>query len=54
LIALTTEDIDSIDAAGAAGAKQLASKRIIRRVALVALGGAIALGVCAYLGIEVL
>lgn len=53
-LTLTTEDIDSIDAAGAAGAKQLASKRIIRRVALVALTGAIALGVCAYLGIEVL
>ncbi|THG95193.1 hypothetical protein EW026_g6413 [Hermanssonia centrifuga] len=53
-LVLTTEDIASIDAAGAVGAKRLTAKTFVKRAAAVALVGAAALGVCAYLGIDVL
>ncbi len=53
-LVLTTEDIASIDAAGAVGAKRLTAKTFVKRAAAVALVGAAALGVCPYLGIDVL
>ena len=51
---LTADEIKSIDDAGSQGAKQYTAKVILRRVALVMFAGAVGLGICSYLGIEVL
>jgi len=51
---LTSDDIEAIDTAGAAGARHLTAKTMLRRAAGLALLGAAALGVCSYLGIDVL
>ena len=51
---LTADEIESIDEAGSRGAKQYTAKVILHRVAMVLLGGAVGLGICSYLGIEVL
>ncbi|KLO18232.1 Aldo/keto reductase [Schizopora paradoxa] len=51
---LTSDDIDAIDEAGAAGARRLTAKTLLRRAAGLALLTAGALAVCSYLGIDVL
>ncbi|KAI5119234.1 hypothetical protein M0805_002159 [Coniferiporia weirii] len=53
-LALTAADIADIDIAGAIGTRRLTARTFIRRAAAVALAGAAALGLCAYLGIDVL
>lgn len=49
---LTPDDIARIDEAGAKGLKQNHAFAFMRRLALVALAGGAALGVCGYLGID--
>ncbi|KAH9945543.1 Aldo/keto reductase [Amylocystis lapponica] len=53
-IKLTDEDIAAIDAAGIIGGKRFTARTILRRVAVAGLVGAAVLGVCSYLGINVL
>lgn len=54
IIELTDDDIRDIDIAGAIGARRLTVKTFLRRGVAVALVGAAALGVGAYLGIDIL
>ena len=51
---LTPDDIAKIDEAGAKVLKQNFASVFLRRLALVALAGGAALGVCGYLGIDVI
>jgi len=51
---LTSEDIEAIDGAGAAGSRRLTAKTLLRRAAGLALVAAGALAVCSYLGIDIL
>ncbi|KAK7691553.1 hypothetical protein QCA50_004952 [Cerrena zonata] len=53
-IELTKEDINNIDNAGAAGARRLTARTVIRRLVVVAALGAVALGTCSYMGINIL
>jgi hypothetical protein len=51
---LTSDDIRDIDLAGAIGVRALTLRAVARRAAGLAVVAAAALGVCAYLGIDVL
>ena len=51
---LTADEIESIDEAGAQGAKQYTTKALLRKAAMVMFAGAVGLGICSYFGIEVL
>ena len=51
---LTPDDIVKIDEAGAKGLKQNFASVFLRRLALIALAGGAALGVCGYLGIDLI
>ncbi|OCH85970.1 Aldo/keto reductase [Obba rivulosa] len=51
---LTAEDIAAIDAAGLVGARQQTTRQFVRRLAVVGLVGAAVLGMCGYMGINVL
>lgn len=51
---LSSDDVAALDKAGAKGARLLTAKTYLRRLVVVALSGAFALGVCSYLGIDVL
>jgi len=51
---LTSEDVVALDKAGAQGTRQLSAKTFIHRLVVVFLLGAVALGACGYLGIDVL
>jgi len=53
-LALTKEEIEAIDKAGAKGHKIFTARTVIRRTAIALLVGAVGLGVCSYLGIDVL
>jgi hypothetical protein len=54
LTELTSEDVVALDKAGAQGTRQLSAKTFIHRLVVVFLLGAVALGACGYLGIDVL
>ncbi|KAI0360739.1 Aldo/keto reductase [Trametes cingulata] len=51
---LTTADVAAIDAAGAIGARRQAVRTFVNRVAVVALGAAVAFGMCGYMGIDLI
>ena len=51
---LTDEEVAAIDAAGASGARKLTVRTFVKRTVVVALLGAAALGICGYLGIDIL
>lgn len=51
---LTEDDIRDIDIAGAIGSRRLAMKTFLRRGVVVGLVGATLLGICSYMGIDVL
>ena len=51
---LTSDDIDAIESAGAAGARRLTAKTILRRAAGLALFTAGALAACSYFGIHII
>jgi len=51
---LTQDEIDAIDAAGAKGQRIFTARTVVRRFAVALLVGAVGLGVCSYLGINVL
>ena len=51
---LTDAEIDDIDVAGALGARRITAKTYLRRAIVAALGGAVVLATCSYLGIDVL
>ena len=51
---LTDEEIEAIDKAGAKGQRIFTARTVVRRVAAALFLGAIGLGVCSYLGIDVL
>lgn len=53
LIELTADDIATIDAAGAKGAKRLAARTFIKRAVVVGLVGGAVFGICGYLGIDI-
>ena len=53
-IALTVEDIESIDEAGKKGARKLTVRTFVHRLAFVALAAAVGFGVASFLGIDVL
>jgi len=53
-LVLTNEEIKAIDHAGAKGAKIFTARTVIRRAAVALLFGAVGLGVCSYLGINIL
>ncbi|KAH8103302.1 Aldo/keto reductase [Cristinia sonorae] len=53
-IELTPEDINNIDNAGAAGARRMTARTVLKRVVTVVLIGAAVFGACGYLGIDVL
>ncbi|KAH9476055.1 NAD/NADP-dependent indole-3-acetaldehyde reductase [Psilocybe cubensis] len=52
-LVLTDDEIKAIDDAGAKGTRIFTARTIVRRTAAVLFAGAIALGVCSYLGIDV-
>lgn len=52
-LALTSDDISALDKAGARGARRLTAKTYARRLIIVALTGAVALGLCSYMGFEI-
>ena len=54
MIALTVEDIESIDEAGKKGARKLTVRTFVHRLAFVALAAAVGFGVASFLGIDVL
>ena len=51
---LTDDDIASIDKAGSFGARQLTVRTFVTRAIGLALVGAAALGVCSYMGIDLI
>lgn len=51
---MTTEDVAELDAAGAVGGRRMSARVFVQRAVGVALVGAALLGVCAYLGVDVL
>jgi len=53
-LVLTDEEIKAIDEAGAQGSKLFTARTVVRRAAAALLVGAIGLGVCSYLGINIL
>ncbi|KAH9919462.1 Aldo/keto reductase [Epithele typhae] len=53
-LALTVEDIEAIDEAGAKGMRQMSARTFVRRVAVVALAAAAGFGACSFLGIDLL
>lgn len=53
LTELTADDIATIDAAGAKGAKRLAARTFIKRAVAVGLIGGAVFGICGYLGIDI-
>jgi len=53
-LTLTEEEIKAIDHAGAKGARISTARTVVRRAAVVLLVGAVGLGVCSYLGIDIL
>jgi len=53
-LVLTEEEIKDIDEAGAKGSNIFTARTVVRRAAVALLAGAIGLGVCSYLGINIL
>ncbi|EPS94973.1 hypothetical protein FOMPIDRAFT_1133350 [Fomitopsis schrenkii] len=53
-LALTTEDVAAIDAAGIIGARRITARTYLRRAAVAALVGAAVLAACSYSGVNVL
>jgi len=51
---LSDEDIEALEKAGNKGLRQLTAKTFIRRFALVAFAGAVALGFCSLAGIDII
>ncbi|RDB16633.1 NADPH-dependent conjugated polyketone reductase C1 [Hypsizygus marmoreus] len=51
---LTSDDISALDKAGAEGTRRLTAKTYVHRLVVVTLTGALALGVCSYMGISIL
>ncbi|GBE84651.1 Aldo/keto reductase [Sparassis latifolia] len=51
---LTKEDIAAIDAAGIMGARRITARTYLRRAAIAALVGAVILGACSWMGLDVL
>ena len=54
IAALTDDDVAAIDDAGAKGMHKQTAKTFVRRAAVVTLAAAVGLGVCGFLGIDVL
>ncbi|KAJ3507725.1 hypothetical protein NLJ89_g6141 [Agrocybe chaxingu] len=53
-LVLKDEEILAIDKAGAKGAQIVTAQKVVRRAAIVLFAGAVGLGLCSYLGIDVL
>lgn len=53
-LVLTEEEIEAIDKAGAKGQRIFTARTVIRRAAVALLVGAVGLGACSYLGINIL
>jgi len=53
-LVLTEKEIEAIDKAGEKGSKIFTARTVIRRTALALFAGAVGLGVCSYLGINIL
>lgn len=51
---LTNAEIDEIDVAGALGARRITARTYLQRAIAIAMGGAVILATCSYLGIDVL
>ncbi|KAF9042997.1 Aldo/keto reductase [Panaeolus papilionaceus] len=53
-LALTEQELKDIDEAGILGGKKFTAQKIVRRAAVVLFAGAVGLGICSYLGLDVL
>jgi len=53
-IELTEADIAAIDAAGIIGGKRFTARKILRRVAIAGLMGAVGLAACSYMGLNIM